>query len=282
MAAKEGGVAMEEIQCRVGFIGGGKMAQAIANGIIAAKMISPSNVCASARTDETLSKWTALGASGTKDNPRIVQECKIVFLCVKPYLIGNVLEEIYHVTTDKQIFVSVAAGVPIEFMEEKLPKGSKVIRTIPNTPCLVQSGVIAYTPGTNCSTGEVTIVHQLLSSVALAEKVPEGHIDVISSLCGSSVAWFYMMIEAASDGAVKVGLPRKLATELAARAMVGAGNMVLKTGRHPGELKDDVTSPGGSTIVGIHSLEKDKVRGSLMTAVELAYIRNREMNPKSK
>eukprot|EP00795_Rhopilema_esculentum_P017263 gene17263-8826_t len=241
------------LECKVGFIGGGKMAQAM-----------------------------DIGSHGTRDNCRVVQECDIVFLCVKPYLLGKLLEEIKHVVTEKQLFVSVAAGVPLEFMEEALPKGSRIVRTIPNTPCLVQSGVIAYTPGGCCTSTDVKVVHHLLSSVASAENVPEPQIDIISSLCGSSVAWFYMMIEGASDGAVKVGLPRKLATELAARAMVGAGNMVLKTGKHPGELKDEVTSPAGSTIVGIHSLERDGMRGSFMSAVEAAFLRNKEMNPKSK
>eukprot|EP00112_Aurelia_sp_Birch-Aquarium-sp1_P010516 Seg2241.4 transcript_id=Seg2241.4/GoldUCD/mRNA.D3Y31 product="Pyrroline-5-carboxylate reductase 3" protein_id=Seg2241.4/GoldUCD/D3Y31 len=270
------------MECKVGFVGGGKMAQAMAKGFIAAKMIKVENVMASARTDETISKWTEIGAFGTRDNGRVVQECDIVFLCVKPYLIGTVLEQVKHVVTERQLFVSVAAGVPLIFMEENLPKDSRVIRTIPNTPCLVQSGVVAYTPGSCCTTRDVAIVHSLLSSVGRAELVPEPQIDIVASLCGSSVAWFYMMVEGASDGAVKCGLPRKLATELAARALVGAGNMIIKTGKHPGELKDEVTSPAGSTIVGIHSLEKDGMRGSFMSAVEAAFLRNKEMNPKAK
>eukprot|EP00794_Sanderia_malayensis_P001460 gene1460-1614_t len=269
------------LDCKVGFIGGGKMSQALAKGFIAANALKAENVMASAKTQETISKWEAVGAQGTRDNGRIIKECDIVFIGVKPYLVGDVLEEVRDFVTSKNLIISIAAGVPIVFFEENLPKNTRIVRTIPNTPCLVQSGVVAYTPGPHCSRMDCQVTQVLLSSVGRAVEVPEPQIDIVSSLCGSSVAWFFMMIEAASDGAVKCGLPRKLATELAARALAGAGHMVLETGKHPGELKDEVTSPGGSTIVGIHSLEKDSVRGSFMSAIEAAFQRNKEMNPKA-
>jgi pyrroline-5-carboxylate reductase len=177
------------------------------------------------------------------------------------------------------MFVSVAAGVTVEFVEGKLNKvpSVKVIRTMPNTPCLVLSGVVVYCLGKNCSSDEGEMLTSLMKVVGHIEEVDEKHVDAMTSLMGCSIAWFYNVIEGISDGGVKNGVPRDVSYRLTAKAMEGAAKMVFESGKHVGQLKDEVTSPNGSTIAGIYELEQVGLRGIFMRAVQAATDRNKEL-----
>lgn len=269
-------MAMDNV--KVGFIGGGNMAYAIAKGLIGSKLIQQSMVWTSARTDAKLNTiWKELGTHTSTKNKDIVDNADIIFLCVKPHLLPGVLDEISSSVKSHQTFISVAAGVTIDFMQKKLPTGTKIVRTMPNTPCLVQSGVIVYSLGSCCSPDDGAIIKTLLSSTGLVEEVDENQIDAMSAIMGCSIAWYYMVVESMSDGAVRMGVPREQSYRLAARSMEGAAKMILETGKHPGKLKDEVTSPNGSTIAGLYELEQGGMRGTFMKAVAAATARNREL-----
>jgi len=254
------------------------MAYAIASGMVRSGVIEPARVFASARTNTRLATvWKDLGTGTSTNNLDVMQNADVVFLCVKPHLLPGVLDEIAPAATSEHLFVSVAAGVTIEFMEGKLPAGSRVVRTMPNTPCLVQSGVVVYACGSTCREDDGSTVQAMLQTTGLVEEVDENQIDSVSAIMGCSPAWYYMVLEAMSDGAVKCGVPRLQSYRFAAKAMEGAAKMVLETGKHPGQLKDEVTSPNGSTICGVFELEQAGMRGMFMKAVQSAAARNREL-----
>jgi|ERR1712013_4534 len=274
-------VIMESIV--VGFIGAGNMAEAIAKGLISSKIVAAENVIASARTTNNLStKWTPMGAMTTTNNIDVANKADLIFLSVKPHILPGVLDEINAAATDawsKKLFVSVAAGVTLEFIQGKLSKVSnvKVIRTMPNTPCLVMSGVVVYALGEHCTSEDGKMLTSLMKVVGHIEEVEEKHIDAMSSLMGCSIAWFYNVVEGMSDGGVKNGVPRDVSYRLTAKAMEGAAKMVFESGKHVGQLKDEVTSPNGSTIAGIYELEQAGLRGIFMRAVQAATDRNKEL-----
>jgi len=267
----------------IGFIGAGNMAQAIAKGLINSQLVSAAKVIASARTTHNLDTvWAGMGALTTQSNVEVVTRADIIFLSVKPHILPGVLDELnVHASGEwsQKLFVSVAAGVTIDFMQGKLNKvpSVKVIRTMPNTPCLVLSGVVVYSLGTNCTSADGDTLNALMKVVGHVEQVDEKNIDAMSSLMGCSIAWFYNVIEGMSDGGVKNGVPRDVSYRLTARAMEGAAKMVCESGKHVGQLKDEVTSPNGSTICGIYSLEQDGLRGIFMKAVQAATDRNRQL-----
>jgi len=267
----------------IGFIGAGNMAQAIAEGLLSSKLVLPENVFASARTNARLSTvWTKMGAITSTKNIDVVTKADIIFLCVKPQILAGVLDEIScdaSTTWSDKVFISVVAGVTIEFIEGKLSKvpNVKVIKAGVNTPCQVQSGVIVYTLGKNCSERESDMMHSLMSSVGHVEEVDGSHRSAMGSLTGCSIAWFYNVIEGMSDGGVKNGVPRDVSYRLVSKAMEGAAKMVLESGKHVGQLKDEATSPNGSTICGIYELEQAGVRGIFMRAVQAATERNKEL-----
>lgn len=268
---------------KVAFVGGGNMAEAIAKGLISSGVINAKNISASARTTTRLSTvWKEMETNYSTKNSDVVKDADIVFLCVKPHILPGVLDELAECATDdwsKKIFVSVAAGVTIEFMEEKLScvPQVKIIRTMPNTPCLVRSGVVIYSLGKNCSQSDGNLIESLMKVTGHVEQVDEKHVDAMSSLMGCSIAWFYNVIEGMSDGGVKNGVPRDVSYRLASKAMEGAAKMVFESGKHVGKLKDEVTSPNGSTICGIYELEQAGVRGIFMRAVQASTERNKEL-----
>ncbi|PNR93191.1 pyrroline-5-carboxylate reductase [Petrotoga sp. 9PWA.NaAc.5.4] len=211
------------------------------------------------------------------NNAKAVELSDIVLLAVKPQIINKVLEEI-RTLCDGKIVISIAAGITLGHLEKALPTSCRIIRAMPNTPVLVREGVIAICSGKNVTEEDLTIVKGILESVGTVFVVEEEMMDTITALSGSGPAYVYIMIEALSDGGVLMGLPRALSTELAARTLVGAAKMVLESGKHPGELKDMVTSPGGTAIRGIENLESHGIRGILMDAVKEATKRARELN----
>jgi len=260
------------------------MAEAIAKGLVSSGLVQAHDIFVSARTNKRLSTvWKKMGTHTSTNNLDVLNSSQIIFLCVKPHILPGVLEEISIkapiVSSCDKVFVSVAAGVTIDFLEEKLgsiPK-VRVIRTMPNTPCLVQSGVVIYSLGKNCSVENGETIKSLMQVTGHVEEVDEKHIDAMTSLMGCSIAWFYNVIEGMSDGGVKKGVPRDASYRLISKAMEGAAKMVFESGKHVGQLKDEVTSPNGSTICGVYELEQAGVRGIFMKAVQAATERNIEL-----
>ncbi|XP_003703031.1 pyrroline 5-carboyxlate reductase [Megachile rotundata] len=272
---------------KVGFIGGGNMASAIGAGLIHKGILNPHNVWVSARTDRTLGFWIDLGAHATLRNGEVVDNCEIIFLAMKPHMLNDALQGIQATIkkkTAEKLFISVLVGVTLETLMNKLKlvvTHPRIIRCMPNTPMMVAEGITVYC-SMNTTEQDESTVGALFSYIGVSESVPESLINAISALSGSGPAYAYLIIEALADGAVKMGVPRPMATKFAAQVLVGAGKMVLETGRHPGQLKDEVCSPGGTTITGIHALECGQVRASMMNAIEAAVKKANELTSKIK
>ena len=262
----------------LGFLGAGKMATALARGFITAKLTSAKSIVASDVME--MARKTFADETGVKPMPSSLAVCKaasILILAVKPDQVANVLAEIRDHITAKHLLISIAAGVPLAKIEAGLAPGARVIRVMPNTPALVGASASAFATGTSATPADAALAQKLFSSVGVAMQVKESLLDAVTGLSGSGPAYAYQIIEALSDGGVAAGLPRDVATKLAAQTLLGAAKMVLETGLHPGALKDMVTSPGGTTIEGLHELEKGKVRGALMSAVRAATEKSKKL-----
>jgi pyrroline-5-carboxylate reductase len=262
----------------IGFLGAGRMGTALARGFIQAGLVSANQIIASDPIEAACESFAKeLGAKSTSSNVEVVKFAKILLLAVKPDQVNGVLSEIRDQFTEKHLLVSIAAGVPLAKLEAVLPANARVIRVMPNTPALVGSSATAYALGKSTSPEDGQLAQKLFSAVGIAFQVKESLLDAVTGLSGSGPAYVYMMIEALSDGGVAAGLPRDIATKLAAQTVLGASKMVLETGMHPGALKDMVTSPGGTTIEGVHELEKGKLRGTLMSAVRAATEKSKKL-----
>jgi pyrroline-5-carboxylate reductase len=264
---------------RWGFIGSGKMATALARGMVRAGVASPDRLIASDPSAEARGALAAAtGGKATASNAEVVAGCDVVVLAVKPQAMAGVLAELGRWEVGGPLVVSVAAGTRIEAIGGALGPDARVVRVMPNTPALVGEGAAAYCLGPGVTAGDEALVRGCLESVGKAVRVPEALMDAVTGLGGSGPAFVYVMIEALSDGGVRMGLPRDVATVLAAQTVAGAARMVLETGKHPGALKDEVTSPGGTTIAGLHALERGGLRAALMDAVEAATRRSAELS----
>lgn len=264
---------------RLGFLGAGKMATALARGWLNAGLVAPGNVHASDPIPAARAAFTeATGLPASADNRAVVQASNLLILAVKPQTMADLLAEIRGDVTGNHLIVSIAAGVPLAKLAEGLGQDRRLIRVMPNTPCLVGASASAYSPGEHATPEDVQRVDRLLNAVGRAMPLPEKLLDAVTGLSGSGPAFVYVMIEALSDGGVRMGLPRDVATTLAAQTVLGAAKMVLETGQHPGPLKDMVTSPAGTTIAGLHALERGGVRAALMDAVEAATSRAAELS----
>lgn len=255
----------------IGFLGAGKMATALAKGFIHAELVFPGQIIggdlsANARRSFT----TETGAKATDDNAEVLKAAQILVLAVKPDHVRGVLTGLRRRFTTRHLLISIAAGVTTAELEALLPVGGRVIRVMPNTPALVGAGASAFALGKNATAADGELAHKLLSAVGVAFQVKEMLLNAVTGLSGSGPAYVYQFIEALSDGGVAAGLPRDLATRLAAQTVLGAAKMVMETGQHPGALKDQVTSPGGTTIEGLHALEKGRLRATVMSAVRAA------------
>ena len=265
---------------KIGFIGCGQMATALARGMLDAGVTDRDSLAVSGRSAEGRDAFAAATGSRppTQDNRETLFASDVVVLAVKPHAVADVLDELDGLWTTSKLVVSVAAGVSLRAMEDRLPDGQPVIRVMPNTPCLVRQGVSAYSLGTAATGEHADLVERLLGPVGIVERIDETLMDAVIGVSGSGPAYVYQMIEALSDGGVRQGLSRAMATRLAAQTLRGAATMVLETGDHPGSLKDAVTSPGGTTIAAIHALERGGLRATLMNAVEAAAKRSRQMD----
>ncbi|HEU6448444.1 MAG TPA: pyrroline-5-carboxylate reductase [Verrucomicrobiae bacterium] len=255
----------------IGFLGAGKMATALARGFISAEIAFPREIIASDVSQTSRKHFSAeTGAQTTASNTDVLKFATVLVLAVKPDQVANVLSELKSGWTKKHLLISIAAGVTISKMESLLPAGARVVRVMPNTPALVSESASAFAAGKNATEADGELAKKLFSAVGAAFQVKESLLDAVTGLSGSGPAYVYQFIEALSDGGVAAGLPRDISTKLAAQTVLGAAKMVLETGQHPGALKDQVTSPGGTTIEGLHALEKGKMRATVMSAVRAA------------
>ena len=262
----------------IGFLGAGKMGTALASGFIRAGLVTAQQIIASDPVEAASSSFAKeVGAKTTAFNLDVLKFANVLLLAVKPDQVSGVLAEIRDHFTEKHLLISICAGVPLAKLEAGLGGGARVIRVMPNTPALVGASATAFALGKSATPEDGELALKLFSSVGVAFRVKESLLDAVTGLSGSGPAYVYLMIEGLSDGGVAAGLPRDVATKLAAQTVLGGAKMVLETGQHPGALKDMVTSPGGTTIEGLHELEKGKVRAALMNAVRAATEKSRKL-----
>lgn len=256
------------LELTLGFIGAGKMAAALARGWVKAGLCAPDRLIASDPVSAAREAFAReVGARVGESNREVVRAAKVLVLAVKPDQVATVVGELRPEFGRGHLLISIAAGVPLARLHEASGPDVRWVRVMPNTPALVGACAAAYALGTDATAEDAALAHRLFTAVGVAFQVKEALLDAVTGVSGSGPAYAYLMIEALSDGGVAAGLPREVALRLAAQTLVGAGRMVLETGLHPGALKDMVTSPGGTTIEGLHELERAGVRGGLMNAV---------------
>lgn len=263
---------------KIGFIGCGNMAKAIIGGMIKSGFTSPENIHASNRSYGNLEEMNKkYGIVVSQNNLDVARQCEVLFLAVKPNKYSLVIEEIKEMVPDNALIIMIAAGQTIEQNEQRFGKRMKMVRTMPNTPSLVGEGMTAVSTNDLVTTEEKQVVQNIFESFGKVEFIDEQLMDTASGVSGASPAYGYMFIEALADGAVLQGMPRKQAYTFAAQALLGAAKMVLETELHPGELKDQVCSPGGATIEAIASLEKSGFRSSVIQALNASVEKSKSM-----
>jgi pyrroline-5-carboxylate reductase len=262
---------------KIGFLGGGNMGEALIRGLVKTGLIPPEDLFV---TDVRLGRLEELartyGLHTLSDNVLLVRRVDVVILAVKPQILGTVLQEIAPATPGK-LLISVAAGVSTAAIRAAVPAGVRLIRVMPNTPALVLEGATAIARGDGLLPGDLETAQEIFGAVGKAVVLEEELMDAVTGLSGSGPAYIALVVEALADGGVKVGLDRQTAMTLAAQTVLGAARLLIETGTHPGQLKDMVTSPGGTAIAGIHTLESGGLRRTLIDAVERATQRSREL-----
>ena len=265
----------------LGFIGGGNMAEAMIRGLLKAQLLGPQEILASDVTAERLTYLQqTFGIRTSRDNAEVAGKADIVLFAVKPQIMSPVLDGLLDVITEEKLLISIAAGISTRLIAEKFPGKVRVVRVMPNTPALVLEAASALAPGAAATPEDLELAKRLFAAVGKVVVVEETLMDAVTGLSGSGPAYIFMIIDALSDAGVKVGLSRKVAQLLAAQTVLGAARMVLETHKHPGELKDMVTSPGGTAIAGLHTLEAGGLRTTLINAVEAATRRSMELGRK--
>lgn len=263
---------------KLGFIGTGNMASAIMGGIIKNQLISADEIIgADVYASSREKAKEQFGIHVTADNHEVVENADVVVLSVKPQFYEEVICEIRDFVRADQIVITIAPGKTLAWLAEKFYKGVKLVRTMPNTPALVGAGMTAMCPNEHMTEEEINYVRMLLGSFGRVEIVPERLMDTVVSVSGSSPAYVFMMIEAMADAAVSGGMPRTQAYQFAAQAVMGSAKMVLKTGKHPGELKDMVCSPGGTTIEAVRTLEECGFRSTVIEAMKVCEEKSKSM-----
>jgi pyrroline-5-carboxylate reductase len=264
---------------KIGLIGAGRMATALARGFVRAKLVRPDQLVASDPSADARAAFEreVPGAHVVAESGSAVAAADLVWLAVKPQKMSEALSEIRGSIRPTTLVVSIAAGVTIERIAAGLSVGQRVIRVMPNTPCLIGQGASAYSLGSHATKQDAQLVGELLSAVGAAFEVPETQLDAVTGLSGSGPAFVYTMIEAMTAGGVAVGLPAELAAELAARTAAGAAEMVLETGETPAVLRERVTSPGGTTLAGLGVLAERGFDDAVVAAVTAAARRSEEL-----
>ena len=263
----------------ISFIGGGNMASAMIGGILTAELATKEQITATAKTEKTCTSLKErFGIHTTTDNTAAAGTADILFLAVKPYLLSEVISEIRDAVSKDTLIISIAAGTPISAIEAMFGKEIKLIRSMPNTPALVGEAMSALSVNPNVTPEELALASSIFDSFGKCEVVPERLMDAVVGVSGSSPAYVYMFIEAMADAAVADGMPRAQAYKFAAQSVLGSAKMVLETGKHPGELKDAVCSPGGTTIEAVTELERQGMRSSVIAAQRACVQKSRDMS----
>ncbi|MBX7194455.1 MAG: pyrroline-5-carboxylate reductase [Sandaracinaceae bacterium] len=262
----------------VAFLGAGNMAGALIKGLLAAGVLAPAQVICTdvrrARLEELRQKH---GVRVAASNEEAAREADVVVLATKPQVFDRLLPEVRNGVKADAVVVSIAAGIPIAAIEAQLPPRTRVVRTMPNTPAIVDAGATAIAAGTHATDDDVALARALFDSVGVTVVLDESLLDAVTGLSGSGPAYIFLIIEALADAGVKVGLHRESAQLLAAQTLFGSAKLLLETGEHPGKLKDMVTSPGGTAIAGLSSLEAGGLRTTLINAVETATARAKQL-----
>jgi len=262
---------------RLGFLGAGNMSGALIKGLLHAGVAPDRMLASDVRTERLAHLRAQHRIEITSDNHVLVNASDVLVLGVKPQVIDRILTEIAKDVRSDQLVISVAAGVPIEALEGRLPQGSRVVRAMPNTPATVQAGATGIAGGAHAKEDDIRVARELFEAVGRVVVLDESLLDAVTGLSGSGPAYVMLIIDALADGGVKVGLHRDTALLLAAQTVFGSAQLLLETGEHPGRLKDMVTSPGGTAIAGLHTLESGALRKTLIDAVEAASKRSAEL-----
>ena len=266
-----------KIEGTVGFIGTGNMAEALIRGLLNAGVAEKDQVIGSDPREERCAEISGrYGIRVVADNLEVAKQADILVLSVKPQVMAKVLDQVGKTIHPHALVISIAAGIPLAAIEAKLPQ-ARVIRTMPNTPALVGAGATAIAAGGHATDEDLRAAKRIFDSVGMTVILDEAQMDAVTGLSGSGPAYVFLVIEALSDAGVKVGLSRHIAQALAAQTVLGSARLLIETNEHPGRLKDMVTSPGGTAIAGLHTLEAGGLRTTLMNAVEAATRRSREL-----
>src|SRR5256886_7411642 len=261
----------------IGFVGAGNMAEAMIRGLLRVKVLAPGQVTASARREERRRELSEKYSIRMTQENREAASQSIVVLSVKPQILSRVLDEISDSIRAESLVISIAAGVPVAAIQAKLRTGTRVVRAMPNTPALVDAGATAIAGGEHAQESDLEDAKKIFDAVGVTVVLDETLLDAVTGLSGSGPAYVFLILEALSDAGVKVGLSRRTAQLLAAQTVLGSAKLLLETNEHPGRLKDMVTSPGGTAITGLHTLEEGGIRTTLMNAVEAATKRSKEL-----
>jgi pyrroline-5-carboxylate reductase len=263
---------------RVGFVGGGNMAEALIRGLLGTNLV-PADLLAATdvRAERTAQLIRQFAITAHGDNARLVREADVVILAVKPQIMATVLAEVAPAVTARHLLVSIAAGVSTATIRAALGKDARIIRVMPNTPALVLQGATAIARGQGLTAEDLGVAEEIFGAVGRVVVLDESLMDAVTGLSGSGPGYVALVVEALADGGVKMGLDRATAMTLATQTVLGAAQLLAETGMHPGALKDMVSSPGGTTIAGVSALEEGGLRHTLIRAVERATLRSREL-----
>ena len=268
----------EGTETRVAFLGGGRMGEALLSGLIRSGGRSPGDLMVTARREERVADLgDRLGVTATLSNPEAVRWARTLVLTVKPQDMEALLEQIAEALTAEHLVISFAAGIRTSFIERFAPKGTPVVRVMSNVPVLVDEAMSVISAGANAEDKHLAVAEELLNSVGKVIRLPEKHQDAITATSGSGPAYFFLLAEAMIEACILLGLPRNVGTELIIQTMLGSAKMLRDTGMHPVELREMVTSPGGTTIVAIRQLEQAGVRAAFLNAIDAACKRSAEL-----
>ena len=261
----------------LGIIGCGKMGSALVKGAIRENAIDGQKVMVIDLIPELAQKLSKdIRATIAETNDELIENSDAILLCVKPQDMIS-LTDSFNKERSSKLFISIAAGIKIDDLEKSLKNDDRVIRVMPNTPAMIGQGASAQSKGKNATESDAEFVSKILNAVGISVELPEKRLDAVTGLSGSGPAYIYTVIEALADGGVLVGLPKEKALTLAAKTVIGAAKMVMKSNEHPAKLRDQVTSPGGTTIAGLAALESGKLRSTLIEAVKAATKRSEEL-----
>lgn len=268
---------MKKARKKIGIVGGGKMGSALIQGVIQAGIVSPGELIVADVDRRKLKELAGRFGIETTHMNRRAAEAETIILAVKPQAVGDALDDMAKAVKNTTLIISIAAGIRLNFIEQRLAKEVRVIRAMPNTPAMIGEGATALAAGRAASPEDMSRAQQIFAAVGRTVIVKEELMDAVTGLSGSGPAYVFTIIEALADGGVAMGLDRDTARTLAAQTVLGSAKLVLSGENHPGELRDMVTSPGGTTIAGLRVLEEGKIRATLMAAVEAATKRSESL-----